>query len=162
MTFHRINRKYNNLSYYSKLPAINLINNIKNINNNLDISKEEMHSIINMLLGQIDKQIIVIENFKSEVNYYNNNNNNTFTYQKYKNAIHDYIEKITELETRISDIKDEYQEQKHTCCVCLTEPANYANAICGHLCMCQECSDQINNQCPICRVQGPFIKIIKS
>lgn len=41
-------------------------------------------------------------------------------------------------------------------------PNNYANIACGHMCVCLECSERLDEKCPICRTQGLFIKVINS
>lgn len=37
------------------------------------------------------------------------------------------------------------------CCVCLGAPREYACVPCGHLCLCEQCSTQIQLCCPMCR-----------
>jgi serine/threonine protein kinase len=42
-----------------------------------------------------------------------------------------------------------------TCCVCLDPNANTIMSGCGHLCLCQDCSDSAQvSTCPICRAPG--------
>ncbi len=46
------------------------------------------------------------------------------------------------------------------CIICESQPSQYASAVCGHLCMCKECSERISpKKCPICRQSAE--KIIK-
>ena len=62
-----------------------------------------------------------------------------------------------------SDDNDSYSE--HPCVVCQVEKANVAVVPCGHVCLCQSCSNTYQNlrrgakQCPICR--GSMEKTMK-
>ena len=55
------------------------------------------------------------------------------------------------------------------CCVCLTKPPNVMFSNCGHLCLCEECNDRLNNnhnfevgnlKCPMCRTKVTQKRII--
>ena len=55
------------------------------------------------------------------------------------------------------------------CCVCLTKPPNVIFSNCGHLCLCEECNDRLNDnhnfeegnlKCPMCRTEVSQKRII--
>ena len=55
------------------------------------------------------------------------------------------------------------------CCVCLTKPPNVMFSNCGHLCLCEECNDRLNDnhnfeegnlKCPMCRTEVSQKRII--
>ena len=55
------------------------------------------------------------------------------------------------------------------CCVCLTKPPNVMFSNCGHLCLCEECNDRLNDnhnvevgnlKCPMCRTEVTQKRII--
>ena len=187
-----INQNINNSAdpIVNNVPTLNFINNIKNINIRLESSKEEMANVIEILLEQLKNQIKIIEDLKnhlnyrnlnayneydySDNNYYNNNqynnnyndyyynNYNSLSFQQHNKLMQKSSEKICELETTISIMEKERDEEQQKCCVCLTEIPDRANVNCGHLCVCEVCSYHLNDKCPICRTEGPFMKIIKS
>lgn len=39
---------------------------------------------------------------------------------------------------------------EENCCICLTNKSNYIFGNCLHVCVCEECSKQLN-KCPMCR-----------
>ena len=51
---------------------------------------------------------------------------------------------------------------ENICCVCMTKPRECAYIGCGHFSACSECCSRMGDQCPICRTNSPFIKIIVS
>lgn len=74
--------------------------------------------------------------------------------------------KIDLLELELSELKNIVSncdtKQYVTCCICMMRPNNYANIACGHMCVCLECSERLDEKCPMCRKQGLFIKVINS
>ncbi len=36
------------------------------------------------------------------------------------------------------------------CCVCLSDEPDIVLLNCGHLCCCEECTDNLNDKCPLC------------
>jgi hypothetical protein len=66
---------------------------------------------------------------------------------------------ITELTYEIEDYRNAASTEA-TCCICFDKPRIFINTQCGHLTSCISCVHQLNNQCPICRKVGQFIKII--
>ena len=51
---------------------------------------------------------------------------------------------------------------ENICCVCMTKPRECVYIGCGHFSACSECCARMGEQCPICRANSPFIKIIVS
>ena len=45
------------------------------------------------------------------------------------------------------------------CSVCLDREVGMINLICGHVSICEKCVEIMENTCPVCREEGPFIKI---
>ena len=43
------------------------------------------------------------------------------------------------------------EDEKTQCCVCMTNIKKYACVPCGHLCLCGECGNKIEDECPICK-----------
>lgn len=46
-----------------------------------------------------------------------------------------------------------------SCVVCLAEPTTHACIPCGHKCLCENCSTEQINRCPLC--QGELIMIVQ-
>ena len=92
----------------------------------------------------------------------------------YKDICRDYEEEISnlkiclaELETILSQTQTQVQTQvavigQSKCSVCMSEPNNYINSVCGHMSVCENCAPRLDNKCPICRRDGTFIKVIDS
>lgn len=51
---------------------------------------------------------------------------------------------------------------ENICCVCMTKPRECVYIGCGHFSACSECCARMGEQCPICRANSPFVKIIIS
>ena len=160
----------NNISYL--LQCEYSVDDIKNNINNLDnIPYNELKKIILQLIKQLDLHVIKINNIKNN-NVKNNNynivcNNYNELRKNYTDLNKTYTKKITQLKNQIKELENKELENKtqlssNTCCVCLTETSNHANSKCGHLCVCEICSYHLDDKCPICRADGPFIKIICS
>ena len=56
---------------------------------------------------------------------------------------------------------NEVIEAKDECIVCMDNERNHICTPCGHLCLCQDCIDVINNKCPICRKECTVIQVFK-
>ena len=69
-----------------------------------------------------------------------------------------------------SALQDKLQEQQKwiednltettQCCICMTQPKNHVYINCGHLCICGNCAQKWKNECPMCRREGLYIKVI--
>ena len=82
---------------------------------------------------------------------------------------------LEELEFRLQQIKNELEALKNnndlktnkkctkeeTCCICLSTPSNILFPDCGHLCICENCNNNlIELKCPMCRTVVTHQKII--
>jgi len=135
----------------------NIKNNLEHIENleNIDkFSYNKLKKIIFVMLNQVETQLHEIKNLELYLT------NNYDPYKNYKKQQIIYNNKILKLEKEIDDLKKESEYKPNTCSVCLTETSNYINTTCGHLCVCEACSYQLDNKCPICRQDGTFIKMI--
>ena len=79
----------------------------------------------------------------------------------FSKTIAEQNEKINELEKIVSVYKT-LASPLTTCCVCTDNPKEYANIVCGHLCVCKTCSNKLQKKCPICKRSGNFIRIFFS
>ena len=71
---------------------------------------------------------------------------------------------------RAEDVRVNIRSTKENmCCVCLTKPPNVMFSNCGHLCLCEECNDRLNDnhnfeegnlKCPMCRTEVSQKRII--
>jgi hypothetical protein len=48
-------------------------------------------------------------------------------------------------------INFEIQQDESLCCICINNKKTYALVPCGHLCLCDNCSELKPELCPICR-----------
>ncbi|XP_075221041.1 mitochondrial E3 ubiquitin protein ligase 1-like isoform X1 [Lycorma delicatula] len=73
-----------------------------------------------------------------------------------------YVYKMNEIERkkRLEEIRRERRtaardneelREEQRCVVCRNNPREIILLPCGHLCLCEDCSDNISNKCPICR-----------
>lgn len=157
---------------------INIYNLIKEIVNNFNNKNDYNDNYLNNLFNNLDN---LFNNLDSDYcnNLYDSDLDNFNNLFELINIIKNCIitinireNKIIKLQEQIINIKKEinklyrinsnyYTVEKNKCCVCLEQPSNFANNVCGHLCLCSNCVSQIE-KCPICRQEGLFIKIISS
>lgn len=52
------------------------------------------------------------------------------------------------------------EEEDNACSICMDKEKCMAFINCGHMCICETCTQRVD-KCPICRTQGPIIKIYK-
>ena len=127
-------------------------NNLNNLNNLYDSDFDNLNNLCDSDFDNLCDLITIIKNCKITINIREN--------------------KIIKLQEQIINLKKEINQfyeqstnsnttEKTKCCVCLEQPSNFANNICGHLCLCSNCVNQVE-KCPICRQEGRFIKIISS
>lgn len=55
------------------------------------------------------------------------------------------------MKKRSNSICEQSTDENTQCNICLTNKKNYACIPCGHLCMCGDCANQIDDKCPICK-----------
>ena len=101
--------------------------------------------------------------------YWENNKENTIEmyinknghFSNYKNTIiTDDIIKYINLMTNKNLIpyKEKNENENQNCIICLKQYPNITFISCGHICLCDKCSQKIN-KCPICRSNGDKIKL---
>ena len=82
---------------------------------------------------------------------------------------------LEELEVRLSQLRNELEvfksntnlrtnkkcTKEETCCICLSNPSNILFPDCGHLCICENCNNNIIElKCPMCRTEVTHQRII--
>ena len=73
----------------------------------------------------------------------------------------EHINRVFDYKKELDNIKKSKEEEDtNKCCICMESPREYIYVNCGHLCGCYECCTRIGNNCPICRQEGKFIKVI--
>lgn len=48
-------------------------------------------------------------------------------------------------------VRDTDLREDQLCVVCRTNPREIILLPCGHVCLCEDCSDDITSDCPVCR-----------
>lgn len=48
-------------------------------------------------------------------------------------------------------VRDTDLREDQLCVVCRTNPREIILLPCGHVCLCEDCAGDINNDCPLCR-----------
>jgi len=60
-------------------------------------------------------------------------------------------QEIQDLREKINQIQDRYEDEK-SCIVCMVENKRIALKPCGHICLCESCSENPRVEvCPVCR-----------
>jgi len=59
----------------------------------------------------------------------------------------------TSRQERRQRVRDRDLREDQICVVCKTNAREIILLPCGHVCICEDCSVSINNNCPICRTQ---------
>lgn len=54
-------------------------------------------------------------------------------------------------ERRSAARNNEELPENQRCVICCTNPFEIALLPCGHVCLCEDCSDKIDDKCPVCR-----------
>ena len=96
-----------------------------------------------------------------------------------RDTVFELKQKLARNETKVKNLEKQLEEaldktsrnNVSTCSICLTRESEVAFVRCGHMCVCEECSNEIKLRedcgsdkcinCPICRTNGPTIKIWK-
>jgi len=160
------NRESNNINWGSN--NINYVSTLSNYNNNNNrrstgisitdnnINRGSTNEQLNMVISELT--IHIIKEIKNGI---------------YPNVLINYIKgRIINIITN-SNITPDTPEQNHcsvgrpvidnnNCSICLEEEKCMAFINCGHMCICENCSDKIIiSKCPICRTSGRAIKIFR-
>ena len=150
----------NNINKYNNEIIDNIINNnSKNDNcwivtrlkkkwNNLDSDMKELLDYNNELLRTLSN----LESSLLRVNReYNELQTSLMSYKRRAKTAEERAEQATCC-----------LSAENICCVCMTKPRECAYIGCGHFSACSECCARMGEQCPICRANSPFVKIIVS
>ncbi len=155
-TIYRNNNNSNNINYKKNRiettnNVLNIINNIKNNENCLDYSNEIMKKMLLTLVYQVEKLFNRVNSLENEVQELKNT----------KNCNKKLKQENQQLKCQVVDFQEKSTPDQ-LCCVCMTNARTHINTQCGHMSVCETCSYQLEEKCPICRKNGNFIKVIVS
>ena len=150
------NNKNNRDKYYTIQQAnsnvLNIIKNIQNNENNIfNYPIDTLKQMLMTLVNQVEKLFNRVNELESDVNRLKN----------CKNQNADLKVENQELKCQLADFQEKSTPDQ-VCCVCMTNVRTHINTNCGHMSVCQTCSYHLEEKCPICRVNGNFIKVIVS
>ena len=127
-----------------------------------NIIRNQKKNYINQINYLIDKnyflqeEIIIFKNytitFKNEINNLNNEINN----------LNNEINNLNNVKNLNKTTIEQSSQLQSLCCICMTNPNNYINISCGHMCVCSNCLLNIDLTCPICRQIGRYIEVYNS
>lgn len=143
---------------------INIINNINNNTNN--------NYYYNVLKDFASRYKNLPEDVKNLCDFAENMKNLVFNLEsKLSNLRKDYDElqknlfkcrqELSKAETRIVEASGNSTLEDNICIICMTNPRECAYVKCGHICACIDCCERMETQCPICRQNGNYIKLIR-
>jgi len=150
----------NDMNTYNNQIIDNLVNNnskndnywivtrLKNNYNNLDSDVKELLDYTSELLRTLRNLEFSLSRVKRE---YNELQSSLMSYKRRVKTAEDRAEQATCC-----------LPAENICCVCMTKPRECAYIGCGHFSACSECCTRMGDQCPICRTNSPFVKIIVS
>lgn len=148
ITSHFINIEKNNKNMKNiicKFP--NILNDFLNRYNNLDDDTKKLCDFTE----NIHRMNTMLESSISRVKH---------DYIKLQNQLTECKRKLVRAENRVQQVSHCSTVQENICVICMTNPRECAYVNCGHVCACIECCETMGTQCPICRVEGNFIKLI--
>lgn len=133
----------------------NIINNHPNIirtfidkYNTLSDDVKQLVNFSKSLQDTISSLQNIVSNVKSEYNQ---------LHMKY----YECKKKLTAAETRLEQVSNTIIESDNICIICMTNSRECVYVNCGHVCACVECCERMETQCPICRQNGNFVKLIR-
>ena len=128
-----------------------------------DVEINDIKINLTNIINNFDKKNYKLNN---EKNFYIKTINIINSLQKEIKSLKEEIISLKEEKISLKEAKIKQYEDKNQCCICLSNKCNMAFVSCGHACICEECSvvlqSQVNNdiiECPLCRKNGPIIKI---
>ncbi len=129
------------------------INNICNIENLVDsISTNELQQLQRFLLEILTVASNSRNIYGSVLQWARTN------YQIYQVTLDRRTRQLTQ---QVTDLRESLTPDA-ICCICNEHPRTFVNIVCGHMCSCENCTNRLNNTCPICRTEGTFIRVIRS
>ena len=122
--------------------------NIKNLNKEIKLVWDS-----SMPLGHyLDYEI---ENMYEDDNFLYTNNN-------VKLVIMAQEVSFLEKNNQIKKINNKKTYKIKECVICLTNPPNVLFCDCGHICLCEKCSEMKRfDKCPICKTKKTILRIIE-
>ncbi len=136
-----INKNSKNDNYW-------IVTRLKNKYNNLEPDVKELLDYTSELLRTLRNLESSLSRVKRE---YNELQSSLMSYKRRVKTAEDRAEQATCC-----------LPAENICCVCMTKPRECAYIGCGHFSACSECCARMGEQCPICRANSPFVKIIIS
>lgn len=148
----------NTITFYREKKNNYIINNI--IDNNPNILKNFMNKY-NNLSDDVKDLLHFSENLQKTISSLQN------TVCRVKSEYNQLQKQLTECKIELSIAENRAQQvtesscvPENICVICMTNPRECVYVSCGHVCACIECCRQMGSQCPICRQNGNFIKLI--
>jgi hypothetical protein len=110
-----------------------------NIYKNRDINDIPYNDLLE-LKKKVSLSLDLIKNRKKKSNVFKINKTIIFHVNKFLNCV-----------VMIEKINESRSNNKKLCSICYTDEIKILIKPCNHICICEECSDKIDN-CPICRI----------
>ena len=135
--------------------------NIQHIDSNIDRNDSNIDNIQNLFNNRLQPPVLL--NLTIESLYRSNIElgQQQELARNQQREINRLTQEVSTLTEQI-DLLAESASPTALCAVCMTQPRNYANSSCGHLCACANCIIQLGDTCPICRAAGHFVRIVSS
>jgi len=148
ITSHFINIEKNNKNIKNMVYNYpNILNDFLNRYNNLSDDVKKLCD----LTQNLQKINIMLEKTVSRVKH---------EYNELQKQLTECKRKLSRAENRVQQVSHCTTVSENICVICMTNPRECAYVNCGHVCACIECSERMESQCPICRQNGNFIKLI--
>lgn len=154
------NNKNKNITTSLNYDIFKKIDNIINGQNFELYSKDELITSVETLIHQIKIQLHEI--YQLEEKLREDNDSNLYRHIDHCEARINCLNSENEQLKKDIKVFQESADSSQLCCICYSKPRNFINTSCGHLCVCESCSSRLDEQCPICRASGKFIKTIVS
>lgn len=138
----------NIIDRYSNNNNCRIVSKLKNKYNNLDTDVKE-------LLDYTSELLRTLSNLESSLSRVERE------YNELQSSLMCYKRRVKTAEDRAEQASC-CLPAENICCVCMTKPRECAYIGCGHFSACSECCSRMGDQCPICRTNSPFVKIIVS
>ena len=157
------------ITYETRMSAItshfiNIQNNNKNIKNIIYKYPNVLNNFLNRY-NNLSDDVKQLCDFTENLQKLNMRLENTVSrvkseYNELQKQLYECKRKLSRAEARVEQVSESSTESENICVICMTNTRECAYVTCGHVCACIECCERMGSQCPICRQDGNFIKLI--